>query len=172
MFDKLLESGRRSSLLPSWGRGVALTLHVAVLGVLWRAPAPPAPDVPIVISETPFQPPPIAATRNGVPPAPPSPIEQQWTLLPPPSIPGIPESSLSPPILETSGTPQPTGPITSGSTEDVYPVALVQEAPELLTAPPPTYPVLLREAGVQGRVIVAAVVDTLGRAEPVRSGSC
>src|SRR5512135_385187 len=43
MFDMLLESGHRPSLLPSWGKGVALTLHVAILGALWRAPAPAAP---------------------------------------------------------------------------------------------------------------------------------
>jgi protein TonB len=43
---------------------------------------------------------------------------------------------------------------------------LVDRAPRLLgRAPEPSYPASLREAGVQGRVVVQFVVDTLGRAE-------
>lgn len=36
----------------------------------------------------------------------------------------------------------------------------------LLSAPPPVYPEPLRRAGIEGRVVVETVVDTLGRAEP------
>src|SRR5205814_10704267 len=36
----------------------------------------------------------------------------------------------------------------------------------LLRPPPPPYPPLLKRAGIQGRVVLAAIVDTLGRAEP------
>ena len=43
---------------------------------------------------------------------------------------------------------------------------MVDERPEILSRPPLFYPPLLRHAGVQGRVIVQAVIDTLGRAEP------
>lgn len=39
------------------------------------------------------------------------------------------------------------------------------EPPELTGAPPPLYPVHLRRAGIEGRVLVSVVVDTLGRAE-------
>jgi len=35
----------------------------------------------------------------------------------------------------------------------------------LLAGPPPAYPDLLRAAGIQGRVVLQAVIDTLGRAE-------
>jgi len=35
-----------------------------------------------------------------------------------------------------------------------------------VSAPPLEYPTALRYAGVQGRVRVQAVIDTLGRAEP------
>ena len=36
----------------------------------------------------------------------------------------------------------------------------------MLTAPLPVYPELLRQAGVQGRVVLEAVVDTTGRVLP------
>ena len=50
--------------------------------------------------------------------------------------------------------------------DGVYAEELVQRRPALLTAPPPHYPNLLRQAGIQGRVLLRAVVDTTGRAEP------
>jgi protein TonB len=49
---------------------------------------------------------------------------------------------------------------------EVYAEAIVEEKPALLSAAPPTYPNLLREAGIQGRVILRAIVDTAGRIEP------
>jgi periplasmic protein TonB len=42
----------------------------------------------------------------------------------------------------------------------------VEQRPELLSAPPPVYPQLLRQAGIQGRVVLRAVIDTTGRVEP------
>src|SRR2546427_12382877 len=48
----------------------------------------------------------------------------------------------------------------------VYSEAVVEERPALLSAPPAPYPTLLRRAGIQGRVVIGAIVDTLGRAEP------
>ena len=56
------------------------------------------------------------------------------------------------------------GIVVSGN--EVYAEALVEELPELLSAPPPIYPQLLKQAGIQGRVIVHAIVDTTGRVEP------
>jgi TonB family protein len=49
---------------------------------------------------------------------------------------------------------------------EVYAEAIVEERPELLSAPPPVYPPLLRQAGIQGRVILRGIVDTTGRVEP------
>ena len=57
-----------------------------------------------------------------------------------------------------------SGVVTSGN--EVYAEALVEERPSLLSAPPPVYPPLLKQAGIQGRVILRAVVDTTGRVEP------
>src|SRR5256886_2797558 len=56
------------------------------------------------------------------------------------------------------------GIVVSGS--EVYAEALVEERPELLSAPPPIYPQLLRQAGIQGPVMLHAIVDTTGRVEP------
>jgi protein TonB len=63
-----------------------------------------------------------------------------------------------------------TSPIGSGppigSGGSVVDEMLVDRAPRLLgRALEPSYPASLREAGVQGRVVVQLVVDTLGRAE-------
>src|SRR5437870_6683698 len=49
---------------------------------------------------------------------------------------------------------------------EVYAEALLEEKPSLLSAPPPAYPVLLKQAGIQGRVLLRAIVDTAGRVEP------
>ena len=49
---------------------------------------------------------------------------------------------------------------------EVYAEAVVEERPALLSAPPPVYPALLRQARIQGRVVVRAIVDTTGRVEP------
>src|SRR2546426_6800517 len=50
--------------------------------------------------------------------------------------------------------------------DQVYSEATVDEPAAIVTAPPLEYPPALRQAGLQGRVTVQAVIDTLGRAEP------
>ncbi len=49
---------------------------------------------------------------------------------------------------------------------EVYIESIVQGKPSLLSAPPPPYPELLRQTGIEGRVLIEAVIDTAGRAEP------
>src|SRR5213596_1756734 len=46
------------------------------------------------------------------------------------------------------------------------PASLMDEWPAFLSGPPLQYPNLLRQAGIQGRVVVHAIIDTAGRAEP------
>jgi protein TonB len=41
----------------------------------------------------------------------------------------------------------------------------VDERPELITAVSPVYPDLLRQAGIEGSVLIEVVIDTAGRAE-------
>jgi len=50
--------------------------------------------------------------------------------------------------------------------DQVYTEAAVDERAEIVSAPPLEYPPALQHAGLQGRVTVQAVIDTLGRAEP------
>ena len=52
------------------------------------------------------------------------------------------------------------------SGEAVYFVDALPSKPERMSGPYPPYPVGLREAGVQGRVMLAAIIDTAGRIEP------
>lgn len=50
--------------------------------------------------------------------------------------------------------------------DQVYSEQIVDRRPDIVSALPLDYPQALRLAGLQGRVIVQAVIDTLGRAEP------
>ncbi len=166
MFDRLLESGQRSSL-PSWGKGVALTLHVLVLGALWRAPAPTHPDVPMVIDyDSVYSDQPVTRKNDFVPSAPDPNFDGGSIPTPQPfDVPVVPHGTLGALTADSGSEGTPTGPTPPAACSDPCPLAMVQEAPELLTAPTPVYPALLRAAGVQGQVIVAAVVDTMGQAE-------
>jgi len=49
---------------------------------------------------------------------------------------------------------------------DVHTESMVDERPMFLSGPPLEYPNLLRQPGIQGRVLVRAIIDTTGRAEP------
>ena len=55
--------------------------------------------------------------------------------------------------------PTPTG-------NEVFMEAIVEEKPAVLSGPTLQFPELLRQAGIEGRVLVQAIVDTLGRVEP------
>ena len=87
------------------------------------------------------------------------PIDLSGPVLPPDRIviggPALPTGT-------STGTVTPSE-LTSGAVVDVN---AVERVPRILgSAPPPRYPVALRESGVAGRVLVRFVIDTLGRAE-------
>ena len=79
-------------------------------------------------------------------------------------IPSIPQTraimkSLSPdfsPFSVTGGTGQQSG----------WSALVTEQGAEILSGPLPAYPELLRQGGVQGRVVLEAVVDTTGRVVP------
>ena len=52
------------------------------------------------------------------------------------------------------------------SSDQVFMESVVDERPEVLSGPAVQYPDLLRQAGVTGRVLVQAIIDQTGRAEP------
>jgi len=61
-------------------------------------------------------------------------------------------------------SPAYSGPVSnSGTKPGGLDGLLTEEHAEVLTGPLPVYPDLLRQAGVQGRVVLEAVVDTTGR---------
>jgi protein TonB len=66
----------------------------------------------------------------------------------------------------TIDVPTASGPLfagTPGGDGTAIEVSLVDELPMMLAAP--AYPELLRQAGLQGRVVLEVVIDTLGRVE-------
>lgn len=142
----------------------AVGAHAAIVVVaLWATATHPAPPVrsPVVIEL------PVAGPRAPMR----SPIG--GPVFTPPTIPVFPAEPLpfpSPSIPENPiGVPvtgSPGGSPTGSPDTDVYVPLMVDEPPELLSAPPPVYPPLLRLAGISGRVRIEAVVDTAGRVEP------
>lgn len=52
------------------------------------------------------------------------------------------------------------------TSDQVFLESVVEERPDHLSGPALNYPELLKQAGVQGRVLVQAVIDTTGRAVP------
>jgi len=62
-----------------------------------------------------------------------------------------------------------SGPLFAGRTPGdgtPWESSLVDEVPLMLAGPAAVYPELLRQAGVHGRVVLEAVIDTLGHVEP------
>jgi TonB family protein len=56
--------------------------------------------------------------------------------------------------------------VDGGTGHGVFSMRGVDELPSLLSAPEPQYPTLLRQAGIEGRVVIQAIIDTTGRIEP------
>jgi TonB family protein len=167
MFDTLLESRPSSLGLPRWGIAVAIGVHAAAIAAALRPAAPPAADPPIrwiEYVERPTDPSPTGRTGGDgalVVPRTPTVV---FTVPPLEPVPGVPTITVT---LPGGAAPSDSLPgRVSGFPGDPLPVSLVQEPPELLAAPLPAYPSLLREARVEGLVVVQVVVDTLGQVEP------
>jgi protein TonB len=77
-----------------------------------------------------------------------------WPALPVDPFPGVPGPSV--PVVTGPPSPPVAAPMDART---------VEEPPVLLSHPAPGYPELLRSAGIEGRVVVEAVLDTAGRVE-------
>lgn len=65
--------------------------------------------------------------------------------------------------VATGVVQQVTGPV---DLTQVFIEAVVDEPPERISFPAPEYPRILLEAGVEGMVVLEAIIDTTGHAEP------
>lgn len=143
---------------------VSLALHTALAIGLINASATGRPRTPSPITIVPVLPP-RSTARPTHPDIPPAPRIDAGALALPSLDPSLPHVTL--PVwtnMETSGRVL-AGTVVSGSPDGPIDVVLTDEYPELLAGPLPAYPDLLRQAGVEGRVVLDAVVDTSGRVE-------
>ena len=175
MFDNLIESKRKTQKGRFMGVGfVSVTLHTAIIGGAVYAtlsantgdnkakvdttvvflqqqqqkqpdqPPPPTIDVPLKGFQT------VVAITDIPKNIPPVNLQEHFD---PKDFSGAGVEG----GLATGVTP---------NTDQVFSADVVQEKPEVLSGPPSQYPELLRQAGIQGVVMVQAIVDTSGRVEP------
>lgn len=146
-----------------------ITLAVAGTQAPPRAPAVQLRDTTIYLPVDPV-PRPVTAGLPGVPGMPglslPSVLDLPTIPLPQLTLPGSTPAPWSDPFPGAPGVPHDTGNGTPGVSGHPVDVRVVEEPPALLAHPEPRYPEVLRQAGVEGRVLVEAVLDTLGRVEP------
>ncbi len=180
MFENLIESNPKRSARAGLGNGfLSLVVHGGLIygGIIATAHAGAAIEERIhqiaVTMQAPEQP------KNEPPPP-----EQVATVNPPPkgfqtlSIPVNIPVDIPPPTQSNfnaadfsgvgveggiaRGVEGGTGPVIS---DQPYLEAVVEERPDRVSSPPVVYPEILRQAGIEGRVLVEVVIDTLGRAE-------
>lgn len=146
---------------------VSVTVHVALavavlFGTAKTGRSTPAQPPPLIVF-----PEPVTTTQRamggsdaiGVP----LPHVPDATILVPMTV---LQSGAIAPNLPTQTFAPPVG--GSGNASDVGAVwgRLLSEAgPQVLTGPMPAYPELLRQAGIQGRVLLEAIVDTTGHVQ-------
>ncbi len=175
MFDNLIESKRRKNRGRSAGVGVvSLVIHTVVIaGAVYatlnagQTDNSVKVDTAMVFVDQPKQekPPEQQPVQLDVP------LKGFQTVVAPDVIPtNIPPVNLQEHFdpKDYSGTGVEgglaTGLVPTGN--EVFMEAIVEEKPAVLSGPVAQYPELLRQAGIQGRVMVQAIIDTLGRAEP------
>jgi len=177
MFETLIESGRTSDRKKSIGVGlVSLVIHAAVItGAVIATLSVGRDDTAVRVDTTlvylpqpqqpqPQKPPPQQPVRLDTP------LRGFQTVVAPTEIP----SNIPPVNLQEKFNPKDysgvgvEGGVAAGvvPTGEVYLEAIVEQRPALLSAPDVRYPELLRQAGIQGRVVIQAIIDTTGRAEP------
>ncbi len=173
MFDNLIESKKKSNRRKLFGVGfVSLTIHTAVIAAAVIATLHAGQtdnsvrvDTALVFIEQQQQqkPPEQQPVQLDVP------LKGFQTVVAPDVIP----TNLPPVNLQEKFDPKDysgsgvEGGLATGMVlgNEVFMEAIVEEKPSVLSGPIPVYPELLKQAQIQGRVLVQAVIDTLGRAE-------
>jgi periplasmic protein TonB len=145
------------------------TIHVGLIAVAVWATAREA--TPTARPPRVFHLPPLAgATPPTTPAAPVIPDVPDETVAIPAHPTTFDPDTLVPrgPAFPADPLPGRTSPVPLGPGWDGAPIDAVvaDDPPMLLAGPAPDYPELLRQAGVEGRVVLEAVVDTTGRVEP------
>lgn len=162
---------------PEWSaRAASLTLHAGLIALaVWSTQRPPVAPVTLREHTMIFS---LPNREAAAPPPPAAPVVPPGTWRMPP-VPGVVPLTLS--TLVPTATPDwrpappelPPGmpgsvaapPASPPPIEGPVDIRVVEELPVLLGHPVPRYPDLLRQAGIEGRVVVEAVIDTAGRAE-------
>jgi protein TonB len=174
VFENLIESKRKADKKKAFGLGfVSLVGHtvLVILAVVATLTAGPSsddaiPDTTMVFlnqeEKKPEEQPPVLDIPQ---------LKGFQTVVAPTDIPtNIPPINLQehfdPKDYTGSGVEGGIGTGIVPSADGVYLESVVEERPDLLSGPQPQYPDLLRQAGIQGRVVVQAIIDTTGRAEP------
>ena len=143
------------------GSTISLTLHAAAAAAVLLGTATASPRQPAKPVERRILLPPALHSRErglGIP------VPGAGEAL---RIPEIPSPTISTNIAgPIPTTPPPLGASPGAGPVGPLPAALFSdETPVVLSGPLPRYPELLRQAGVQGRVVLEAVVDTTGRVD-------
>jgi TonB family protein len=174
VFEVLIESGRKPDT-KIFGVGlVSLTIHTAIIaGAVYATLSAGETDTAVRVDTTVVF---IDQQQQQKPPEPQPvqldvPLKGFQTVVAPAVIPtNIPPVNLTEHFdpKDYSGTGVEggiaTGLVPTGN--EVFMEAIVEEKPSVLSGPQLVYPDLLKQAGIQGRVIVQAIIDTSGRAEP------
>ncbi len=164
----------------TWAARVASTaVHGAVIALAAAATQAPPPDggpdlhaIPVIYSipgSVPARP--MTASLPGLPQLPGLRLPTVFDIpssipLPQLAQPGAVAAPWTDPWTGAPGLPGDSGTGAPGAIGLPLDARTVEEPPALLTHPAPRYPEVLRQAGIEGTVLVEAVLDTLGRVEP------
>jgi periplasmic protein TonB len=183
VFENLIESGRKRDVKSAVKNNTAsIVLHAIFITLAVFATLHAGEAVHERVTERTV----VVQQQEQKKPDEPPPPEQVATVNPPPkgfqtlSIPTSIPVDIPPPSQQTfnaadfsgvgveggvaRGVEGGTGPVV---TDQPYLEAVVEERPERIegTCIQPRYPEILRQAGIDGRVTIEFVIDTLGRAE-------
>lgn len=174
MFDVLIESKKKSQKGKLAGTSIAsIVFHTLVIGgAVYATLTAGETDEGVGVDTAMVY---ISQETEKQPEAPPPPqldvqLKGFQTIVAPTDIP----TNIPPVNLQEHFDPKDfsgvgvEGGVASGivPTGDVFSVDVVQEKPERLAGPLPVYPPLLQQAGIEGTVMVQAIIDTMGRVEP------